>query len=118
MLVAVAVLGKAGFDYLVVLFKRALSRFFQEHGPPETVGPLRYRIGLAMFIIPVALGWLTPYAFHQLPGYESYRIAYGLPGDLLLLTSLFVLGGEFWDKLRGLFVHGATVRFPKSGKAS
>ena len=22
--------------------------------------------------------------------------------------------GEFWDKLRALFVHGATVRFPRS----
>ena len=33
MLVAVAVLGKAGFDYLVGLFKKALGRFFEKHGP-------------------------------------------------------------------------------------
>ena len=33
-------------------------------------------------------------------------------GDLLLLASLFVLGGDFWDKLRSLFSHGATVVFP------
>jgi len=25
----------------------------------------------------------------------------------MLLTSLFVLGGEFWDKLRSLFIYGA-----------
>jgi len=25
-------------------------------------------------------------------------------GDLMLLASLFVLGGDFWDKIRALFV--------------
>lgn len=113
-IVAAAILGKAGFVYLKARVKGALGRFFQKHGPPETVGPVRYRIGLAMFITPIAFGWLTPYAFHHLPGYETYRILYGLPGDLLLIASLFVLGGEFWDKLRALFVHRAAVRFPES----
>jgi len=117
-IVAAAILGKTGFEYLKARVKGALSRFFQEHGPPETVGPARYRIGLVMFITPIAFGWLTPYAFHHLPGYETYSFVYGLPGDLLLIASLFVLGGEFWDKLRALFVHGAKARFPESGKAS
>ncbi len=35
-------------------------------------------------------------------------------GDLLLVASLFVLGGEFWDKLKSLFVYGAKVQFPAS----
>ena len=117
-LVAAAVLGKSGFDYLKTRMKTALGRFFRKHGPPETVSRTRYRIGLAMFIIPIAFGWLTPYAFHHLPGYETYHIIYGLPGDLLLIASLFVLGGEFWEKLRALFVHGAKAAFPESGKAS
>jgi hypothetical protein len=30
---------------------------------------------------------------------------------LLLLTSLFVLGGEFWDKLRSLFIYEAKAQF-------
>jgi hypothetical protein len=30
----------------------------------------------------------------------------------MLFASLFVLGGDFWDKVRSLFVHGATARFP------
>jgi hypothetical protein len=33
-------------------------------------------------------------------------------GDLLLLVSLFILGGDFWDKLRALFVREAKVVFP------
>jgi hypothetical protein len=36
-------------------------------------------------------------------------------GDLLLISSLFVLGGDFWDKLRALFVHGAKVQIPVRG---
>ena len=114
---AAAVLGKSGFEYLKARMKNVLGRFFRKHGPPETVSRTRYRIGLAMFITPIALGWLTPYAFHHFPGYETYHIIYGLPGDLLLIASLFVLGGEFWDKLRALFVHGAKAAFPGSGNA-
>ena len=112
MLVAVAVLGKAGFDYLVRLFKKALGRFFKKHGPPEVVGRTRYRTGLAMFTIPLVLGWAMPYMSHHIPGFDTHAILFGLTGDVLLLASLFVLGGEFWDKLRGLFMHGARIQFP------
>ena len=112
MLVAVAVLGKAGFDYLVGLFKKALGRFFEKHGPPEVVGRTRYRIGLVMFVVPLVLGWATPYMSHHVPGYDAHPTLFGLPGDILLVVSLFVLGGEFWDKLRGLFIHGARIQFP------
>ena len=33
---------------------------------------------------------------------------------LILLASLFVLGGDFWDKLRSLFIHDATVSFTEA----
>jgi hypothetical protein len=32
-----------------------------------------------------------------------------LPLELLLLVGLFLLGGEFWDKVRALFRQGAKV---------
>jgi hypothetical protein len=115
---AAAVLGKPGFEYLKGRIKRAFGRFFREHGPPETVSRRRYRIGLIMFAVPLVFGWINPYAFHHLPGYEEYRLLYGLAGDILLIASLFVLGGEFWDKLRSLFVHGARAQFPTTGDAS
>jgi hypothetical protein len=49
---------------------------------------------------------------HHIPGFDTHVIWFGLAGDILLLSSLFVLGGVFWDKLRGLFVHGAWIQFP------
>jgi hypothetical protein len=106
--VAVAVMGKAGFDYI----KARVFGFFKRHAVPRTVSRTRYRIGLALFLLPVLFGWLAPYAPGAIPGYEAQRLAVNLAGDLLLLTSLFVLGGDFWEKLRALFVYEAKARFP------
>jgi hypothetical protein len=33
-------------------------------------------------------------------------------GDLLFIGSLIVLGGDFWDKVRSLFVHDAIAVLP------
>lgn len=114
LLLAVAILGKPGFNYLTGIFKKILDRFFARHGPPEVVSPRRYKIGLVMFMVPLLLAWATPYFAPHLPAYESRPILYALPGDIILIASLFVLGGEFWDKLRALFIHGAKARFPVS----
>jgi hypothetical protein len=34
----------------------------------------------------------------------------GVAGDLLLLLSLFVLGGDLWDKPRALFIRGTMAK--------
>jgi hypothetical protein len=33
-----------------------------------------------------------------------------LIGDVIFVASLFVLGGDFWDKIRALFVYRARVQ--------
>ena len=111
LLLAIAILGKAGYEFLKSMVMRAVGRFFKKHGPSDEVSLMRYRIGLMMFILPFIMGWLTPYVYGYVPDYASYRLWYGLPGDLLLIISLFVLGGDFWDKLRSLFIHGAKAKF-------
>jgi hypothetical protein len=40
------------------------------------------------------------------------RISVNVAADMLFVVSLFVLGGEFWDKLRALFVYDARAEFP------
>jgi hypothetical protein len=42
---------------------------------------------------------------------------YGAVEDTLFLTSFFVLGGEFWDKVKGLFIYEATVILPAVSRA-
>ena len=41
-------------------------------------------------------------------------MAYAVTGDLVLFLSVFVLGGDFWDKLRSLFVYDARAQFPET----
>jgi hypothetical protein len=43
---------------------------------------------------------------------DDYRIVYAVAGDVMLLASLVVLGGEFWNKLQSLFVHKAVALLP------
>lgn len=38
----------------------------------------------------------------------------GLISNGMMAVSLFVLGGEFRDKMRSLFVHGAVAQFPEA----
>jgi hypothetical protein len=109
-IVAVAVMGKSGYAYI----KNRVFGFLKQYGPPAEVSRTRYTIGLAMFSVPIVFGWLAPYAADLIPGYSGDEFTYAIVGDLLLLVSLFVLGGDFWDKLRALFIGGAKVVFPKT----
>jgi hypothetical protein len=63
-----------------------------------------------MFLLPLLFGWLVPYGPHLVPAYGAHRFAVNLAGDLLLILSLFVLGGDFWDKVRALFIHEAKAQ--------
>lgn len=103
---AIAIMGKDGYD----LIKDRIFNFLKKHGPPDRVTPARYRIGLVMFLLPVVFGWLAPYGAHLIPGYEANRIVASLIGDTMFVASLFVLGGDFWDKLKALFIHGAKAQ--------
>ena len=109
-IVAVAVMGKPGYAYI----KNRVFGFLRQYGPPAEVSRTRYRIGLVMFAVPILFGWIAPYAAELVPGYVGNEFTYAIVGDLLLLASLFVLGGDFWDKLRALFFHKAKVVFPKT----
>jgi hypothetical protein len=103
---AAAVMGKPGFTYI----KGRAFGVLRRHTLPQTVSRPRYRFGLVLFLLPILFGWLAPYAPHAIPGYEAHRFAVNLAGDGLLLASLFVLGGDFWDKVRALFVYDARVQ--------
>lgn len=109
LLIAVAIMGKPGFAYL----KSLVAAQFRRIAPPATVSVLRYRIGLILLITPILLGSLGDYlAIQLIPMRQQYPYLAAMTGDLLILLSLFVLGGDFWDKLRALFVREARVVFP------
>ena len=98
---SIAVMGKSGYLYI----KTKVFAFLKQHGPPASVSLRRYRIGLMLFSIPILFSWLSPYVMNFFPRFVEYPIFYAVIGDLLLIISLFVLGGDFWEKVRGLFIH-------------
>ena len=85
---AVAVMGKPGYVYI----KSRVSDFFRQYGPPQQVSRRRYNTGLVLFFIPVLFAWISVYAADYIPGFVDNPLPYAITGDLLLLTSLFVLG--------------------------
>jgi hypothetical protein len=104
-----AIAGKEGFAFI----KATVFGFLRSYGPAREVSRTRYKVGLMMFATSIAFGWASPYFGHHLPGYETRTLLYAVAGDVLLLVSLFVLGGAFWDKLRSLFQHNAYAIFPE-----
>lgn len=103
--VAVAIMGREGFEVM----KARIFKVLKKYGPADTVSRTRYRIGLVMFVLPLLFGWLAPYIPTLSPGYDLQSLKVNLIGDAMFLSSFFILGGDFWDKLRSLFIHGATV---------
>jgi hypothetical protein len=101
---AIAVMGKPGFAVLK-------AKLLQKLTPPAEVSRARYRIGLIMFCIPLLQGLLETWASHVMPAVVANRLWVDIAMDVLLVTSLFVLGGSFWDKLRALFIASARADF-------
>ncbi len=101
MLIAVGILGKQGFQYL----KKSIFSWFRKYGPPDTVSKSRYIIGLIFFSLSILSGIVLPYIWEFVPFIRNNLLYILITGDVLLVISLFVLGGDFWDKLRSLFVY-------------
>ena len=114
LVIAVAIMGKPGFAYL----KSLIASHFRRMAPPATVSPMRYRIGLILFVTIIVLSSIGDYlAADVLPMRQQHPRLLALAGDILLLVSLFLLGGDFWDKLRALFIREAKVVFPPKESA-
>jgi hypothetical protein len=105
-LASVSIMGKQGFEFI----KGKVFGYFKKIAPPDVVSKTRYRIGLVIFIIPFLIAWLLPYFTSLIPAYNNFGIYINIGGDLLLMISLFVLGGDFWDKLRSLFLQNVKVQ--------
>ena len=78
---------------------------------PHQVTPLRYNIGLIMFVLPFLPNYMISFMPHLFSISLVTRYIVIIASDALFLASLFVLGGDFWDKLRALFIYKAKARF-------
>jgi len=105
MIVAVAVMGKQGFEFL----KEKASNYLKMFAPSDAVSLIRYRIGLVMFSLPIIIGIAQPYLELYFLLFKELPIWWTIISDILFVSSFFVLGGDFWDKLSSLFRYNVKV---------
>ena len=99
----IAVMGKPGFQQL----KQRVFGQAKRLAPTKTVGPTRHFIGLVMFCLPLISAMLEPYVDTIWPGLRPNIWQLQALGDLMLIASFFVLGGDFWSKIHALFMRTA-----------
>ena len=106
LILVIAIMGKSGFQQL----KRSMFGYVSTLAPADVeVGPARHRIGLVMFCLPLISAFLEPYIDTIWPGLRPNIWQLQALGDAMLIGSFFVLGGNFWDKVRALFIRTARV---------
>ena len=105
MIIAVAVMGKHGYEFI----KEKAFKYLKRFAPSDEVSLTRYRIGLIFFCTPIIFGFTHPYLAHFIPFLNDFPLWWYLVGDLLFISGIFVLGGNFWDKFSGLFNHKVNV---------
>lgn len=110
-LLAVALLGKETFNWL----RNKLLSMLGQLAPRGSVSRFRYNIGLVLFVVSFLPGYVLSYDPSLVSA--TLRIAICASSDLLFLCSLFVLGGDFWDKLRALFLYNASANIPQVDSA-
>jgi len=107
--VSIIILGKSGFNYI----KSKTFAFLKKAVPQAEVSRMRYRFGLFMLLLHVIYANLTFYAPDFILGYAEHSLTMNLIADFLFIVTLFVLGGDFWEKLRALFLYDAKAHIPK-----
>ena len=100
-IVAVIILGKPGFAWV----KMKLFGLLKKMAPPARVSRARYITGLSLFILVLIINTLEPYVSAVFPELIKHRLVFAMSGDIILMVSVFILGGDFWDKLQALFTY-------------
>lgn len=107
-IIGIGIMGKVSYYYIVEHLEIHYKRIVK----PKPISRTRYYIGLFMFTLPFVPSYVIAYAPHLLPELASWRVYLNIFFDLVFLSSLFILGGDFWDKLRALFNYSARANFP------
>lgn len=105
---AAAVMGKDNFERIA----RKVKDLLKSLKPSGNIGKVRHSIGLVLFVLPILPTYIMAYIPSWLPDSSPGRLWVNLCADAVFLAGLFVLGGDFWDKLRALFVREARAVFP------
>ncbi len=102
MLIAISILGKPGYEFLKSKFVGVLAKL-----APDVISQTRHRFGVVLFVTPLIVGFIQPYLGHYFSFFMDIPLWFYITGDLIFVSSIFILGGRFWDKLQRLFLHSS-----------
>jgi hypothetical protein len=97
---AIALLGKETFQYLAHHAKLAFRHAVVDRPASKT----RYYVGLVIMLV----SWLPAYVYAYFPAATpggNARIYILATMDLAFVASVFLMGGEFWEKVRRIFIY-------------
>jgi len=106
---SVAILGKPSYLYIKSKFRHHIAQVIK----PYHASRIRYNIGLFLFCLPVIPTYIMAYAPLFFSQIFYVRVILNISFDVIFIVSLFVLGGDFWDKLKALFIFSARASFPE-----
>jgi hypothetical protein len=72
------------------------------------VSKARYYVGLAIILLSWLPAYIYAYAPAAMPGGNT-RIYILAAMDLAFVASVFLMGGEFWEKVRRIFIYEGKV---------
>ncbi|NGX33778.1 MAG: hypothetical protein K1060chlam1_00119 [Candidatus Anoxychlamydiales bacterium] len=99
-LIGSVVLGKDGFKY----YRNKMFLLFKRKTKPKPVSKIRYYSGLTIMVLSVIPLYINAYFSKIMPLNEYAKNAILISADLIFVISFFILGGEFWEKYKKLFV--------------
>ena len=109
---SIAVMGRSNFERITAPIRRAAAHAGRTIKPAGNISRERYKIGLIMLVSPLivitAMHLVTEASLTH-----NMRVAISLVMQFTFVASFFVLGGDFWDKARALFVWDARAVFPE-----
>ncbi len=100
LIVGAALSGKKAVQMITEKVKKLFRR-----GPPKPVSKCRYIVGLVALLLGNVIMFLRDYApplFH-LKVSDLTLLGVNLVADFIIIISFFILGEQFWEKLKKLF---------------
>jgi len=93
--------GKEAVEFI----KKVIRKILKRESPIRKISNARYGIGLWMLFGSIAINWGLSYLFLniKLSPDSSVELLITAILDIITITSFFVLGGQFWEKLKRLF---------------
>ena len=102
MISAIAVMGKEAWEWIKSKLWSGL-----EFVSPQRVSKTRYYVGVVLFSVCLIEGAVELNSTYIQNWIEKDSTTFQWVMNILFASSFFIAGGEFWDKIRSIFIYNS-----------